>query len=447
VTRRPRPAAGTALLVVALAAGAAAEPLVTVGEVTPTGAVLWARAVTPGPVQVDVGPEDLPPRRTTVAAGEDTDLTVKVALTGLAPATRYAYRVTSGARAAAGRFATAPAPEAAAPVTLLWSGDLGGAGFCRGVETGYPIFRAMARERADFFLFVGDTIYADNRCNRPGTVRGAEEIATTLDGFRTKHRYNREDAAVQALLRGTPVFAIWDDHEVRNDFGPAEPLMPLGRRAFLEYWPILPPVEEPTRLYRRFRWGRLLEVFILDTRQYRSDNGEPDGPGKTMLGAAQRQWLLDGVATSTAVWKIVVSSVPLALPTGRPGRRDSWSNATVWGLPQEGEGFATERDRILRALRARGARNLVVLTADVHHAELIRHHPFPDFSLHEFIAGPLSASTGRPRPLDEGLGPRSLFARGGVNSFGAVTIEPERLTVRLLDEAGTEMFSHTIGPE
>jgi len=92
-------------------------------------------------------------------------------------------------------------------------------------------------------------------------------------------------------------------------------------------------------------------------------------------------------------------------------------------------------------------KNLVFLVADVHHAELIRHHPTPEWSFHEFVAGPLSATLGRPRPLDEGLNPRSLFARGGVNNFGEVTIEPAHLTVRLIDEDGAVLFSHMVGPD
>jgi alkaline phosphatase D len=166
-----------------------------------------------------------------------------------------------------------------------------------------------------------------------------------------------------------------------------------------------------------------------------------------MLGSEQRRWLIDGVSASTAVWKVVVTSVSLSVPTGRT-HRDSWSNASVWGVPEENStGFAHERDAILRAFRQRGIRNLVFLTADVHHAELIRHHPTPEFSFHEFIAGPLTASQGRPRPLDAALNPRSLFARGGVNNFGEIRIEPALFTVRILDEEGTELFTHTIGPD
>ncbi|HEU5319983.1 MAG TPA: alkaline phosphatase D family protein, partial [Methylomirabilota bacterium] len=373
-------------------------------------------------------------------------LTGKTVLTGLPPATRHLYRVRQGGAEVSGELTTAPAAGEPAPVTFLWSGDLGGGGFCRPREGGYRIFCAMARQQADFFLFVGDTVYADVPCRRPDTVPGANFVATTLAGYRARHRYNREDAALQAFLRATPVSAIWDDHEVRNDFaGTAEPLMPLGLRAFLDYWPLAPPPEEPTRLYRSLRWGALLEVFILDTRQYRSANRELDGPDKTMLGAAQRAWLLRAVAASTAVWKVVVSSVPLAIPTGRPERRDSWTGVNVLGMaPEHPTGFATERDAILGELRRASVRNLVFVAADVHHAELIRHAPAPDFAFHEMIAGPLSATLGQPRPLDRTLGSISLFARGGLANFGAVTVTPAGLAVRFLDAEGNELFAERL---
>jgi alkaline phosphatase D len=136
------------------------------------------------------------------------------------------------------------------------------------------------------------------------------------------------------------------------------------------------------------------------------------------------------------------------VPTGRPERRDSWSNANVFGMaPENGTGFVTERDAILGHFRARSVRNLIFIAADVHHAELIRHRPHREWSFHEFIAGPLSAPPGRPRPLDERLGPRTIFAQGGVYNFGEVTIDPAHLEVRLIDEAGTVMFAHTIAPE
>ena len=143
----------------------------------------------------------------------------------------------------------------------------------------------------------------------------------------------------------------------------------------------------------------------------------------------------------------MVTSVSLSVPTGRKAR-DSWSNANVWGFPEEGgTGFAMERDAILHDLRGRGVKNLVFLAADVHHAELIHHRPMSEWSFYEFIAGPLSASLGRPRPLDDALGPRSLFAFGGAENFGVIRIEPSTLSVRIVDADGQERGSHTAGPE
>ncbi|MBI4610013.1 MAG: alkaline phosphatase D family protein [Candidatus Rokubacteria bacterium] len=438
-----------ALPLVFLCPAAAVSPLLlTVGEVTDRSAVIWGRGFEVGPLTVEARPDGGEGTVTgSTQIAPERDFTGKVVLTNLLPATRYAYRLRHGGAEGSGHFVTAPRPGDPRPVTFLWSGDLGGRSFCRHIDDGYAIFRTMATRNPDFFLFVGDTIYADHRCGGPDRVPGYDFVATTLEEFREKHRYNRADPHLQAFFRATSVYAIWDDHEVRNDFaGTVEPLMPVGRRAFLDYWPIVPPAEEPGRLYRRLRWGQLLEVFILDTRQYRSDNRQPDGPGKTMLGPAQRRWLVDGVTGSDAVWKVVVSSVALAVPTGRTGR-DSWSGATPWGLPEENPtGFATERDAILQAFRAGKVKNLVWIAADVHRAELIRHRPWPDFTFHEFIAGPLAASRGRPWALDASLNPRSLFALGDTDNFGEVAIDRGGLTVRIFDASGALRAQRRLAP-
>ena len=168
---------------------------------------MWARAIRAGEVAIEVTPAGGAPQRMARPAADADDLIVRVALDGLSPATRHRYVVSQGGERVEGEFATAPVPTEPARVSFLWSGDLGGGGFCRLLDGGYRIFRAMARHPADFFLFAGDTIYADVPCNRPGVVPGADFVATTLTEFRARHRYNREDAAVQDFLRRTPVFA------------------------------------------------------------------------------------------------------------------------------------------------------------------------------------------------------------------------------------------------
>jgi alkaline phosphatase D len=430
---------GAAPTAIGPAAPPPGEPrvLVTVGETTATAARLWLR-VESDAARVRVAPVDGGAARALeVRLDPARDYTAVVEFERLRPGVRYGYEVEAGADRVSGAFTTSPAADADRPVRLQWSGDLGGAGYCRDAEDGYRIFRAMARRAPDLFLFVGDTIYADQACGGTPHVWMPTTVADSLAGFRAKHRYNRADPAVQAFFRKTSVYPIWDDHEVRNNFGPEDPLIPAGLRAFQEYFPVVGPSDEPQRLYRRIRWGRHVEIFVLDARQYRSPNAMPDGPGKTMLGAGQRRWLLDAAAASDATWKLIVSSVPLGIFTGGRGA-DSWSSANVLGYPRgSGTGFAHERDLILAALRARGVRNVVFLTGDVHHAELIRHEPAPGHVLHEFIAGPLSARQGYPRFLDRSLHSRSLDSLGLALNFGELFADSTSLTARIIDATGT----------
>ena len=166
-------------------------------------------------------------------------------------------------------------------------------------------------------------------------------------------------------------------------------------------------------------------------------------PGKSMLGAPQRQWLLDGLAASDATWKLVVSSVPLGIFTGA----DSWSSANAVGVPRRGQGFVYERDLILRGIRERGLTNVVVVSGDVHHAEVIRHEPSPGFVLHELVAGPLAARAGFPRFLDRSLFSRSLGGLGWVPNFGEIQADGTSLVVRIIDGGGRVRVTQTIAAE
>src|SRR5262249_46970466 len=135
------------------------------GDVSDTSAVIWTRTDSDATVVIEYATS--PAFSNTQIGGQvhvsgETDFTGTVTLTGLQPATRYYYRVrphtAEVAESVTGTFVTAPAPDKAADVTFLWGGDLGGQGFCRQPE--YSIFAPMKAQGADFFLFVGDTIYA-----------------------------------------------------------------------------------------------------------------------------------------------------------------------------------------------------------------------------------------------------------------------------------------------
>jgi alkaline phosphatase D len=199
--------------------------------------------------------------------------------------------------------------------------------------------------------------------------------------------------------------------------------------------------DDPHRLYRTVRAGADLEVFILDTRQYRSRNADQDGPAKTMLGERQLQWLLSGLTESTATWKVIVTTVPLSIPKGGgagvPGN-DGWAGGA------DGTGFERERQVIVDCILGQGVKNVVFLAGDVHYVQANAYDPngdgVPDF--HEFIAGPLSAAPGRLTPASVGLRPATLVNEGGYMNFGLIRVTESSFDVRVLDEDGATRFSH-----
>src|SRR5580765_3034434 len=439
---------------------------IAVGDVTSQSALLWLRTDGPMMVQLEWAPVaawDVVPKMATAVApvarsplftpGSESDFTLAVPLEGLMPATRYRLYVSVGTKgregtstearvAARGEFTTLPDANSHVPVTIAWSGDLGGQQRCRRGAAGYPIFDVMRSQQVDFFLFLGDTMYSDSLCPSPPNEPGADFLATTLAEYRARHRYQRGAEALQRFLETTPVYAIWDDHEVRNNFaGLFEGQMPVGRQALREYWPIRVSSDDPQRLYRTVRAGADLEVFILDTRQYRSPNADRDGPAKTMLGERQLQWLLIGLTESTATWKVIVTTVPLSISKGGgvavPGN-DGWAGGT------DGTGFERERQVIVDRILGQRVKNVVFLAGDVHYVQANAYDPdgdgVPDF--HEFVVGPLSAAHGPRTPASAGLRPTTLINEGGYFNFGLIRVTRSSLDVTVLDESGATRFSH-----
>lgn len=437
---------------------------IAVGDVTADSAVVWFR--TEGTVMAQVEWEPLAvstgaSARVVTAktprfqVGPETDFTSQVRVKGLAPGTRYRYRVlieppgaTSQrremARAAQGEFMTLPDEQTSAPVTFAWSGDLGGQQRCRIGADGYPIFDLLRRQALDFFLFLGDTIYSDDTCPSPPNEPGADFKATTLAEYRARHRYQRGALALRRFLETVPVYVTWDDHEVKNNFaGPFEPQMPAGRQALREYWPIASPPDDPQRLYRSVRHGADLELFILDDRQYRSLNADLDGPKKTMLGDAQLQWLLEGLRRSTATWKVIATSVPLSIPKGGGATVPGYDG---WAGGADGTGFERERQVMVDAIVRQPLKNVVFLAGDVHWVQANAYDPNQDgvIDFHEFVAGPLSARPGRLTAASESLHPTRLINEEGYYNFGLVRVTASSFEVTVVDDAGTVRFSHRL---
>jgi len=298
-------------------------------------------------------------------------------------------------RSEIGSFVTAPAPGSEEPLSLLWGADT------MDLFQPFRIFAAMRARGADLFLYLGDTVYADLGPRR----------ATTLEEYRRAYSVNRADASLRAFLAETATWVTWDDHEVANNFDRTHPRLAVGRRAFVESWPVRLDPAQPTRLYRSVRWGRTAEIFILDTRQYRDRAADPDGPDKTMLGADQKQWLLDGLARSEAAVKVVASTVVL-----RYHGRDSWG------------GYGHERDELLRAIRDRGLGPVLFLAGDVHYAAWIRHAE----GTQEAVAGPLAAIPARAAHMAGR--PGVAWTAAGMFNYGWLRLAGGRARIGWYDE-------------
>jgi alkaline phosphatase D len=471
-----------AAAVFALVAGSAVRatgntPAVThgvvVGDVTARSAVVWARADREGTLKVHLsGGKHDGVGRINVRAADD--YTGQVVLTGLRPDTDYRYRVGT----ARGSFETAPAADDREDVRLAFGGDVAGQNVCRDMREGFPIMETIRSLRPDVFVGLGDMIYADNACDPVGRYGNAQlpgpGPAADLATFWEHWRYNRADAASQRLLASTSYVGVWDDHEVVNDFGPLSDtrstppytpgvhLLPIGLEAFLDYTPIAVAANTPKRLYRSLRWGKHLELFVLDTRQYRDANSASDSADrpKTMLGREQLTWLKESLAGSDATWKVIVSSVPMSIPTGFPptGGRDGWANF------DQTTGFEQELLDILRFMEGRGIVNTVWITTDVHFAEAFRYRPFaanPDFAVYELATGPLNAGIFPIRDFDTTLNPEVLTFFGPPTpeavttwdeakqwfNFGTLEVDRNgRLTAAIVNTAGQTRFSLTLVP-
>ena len=459
---------------------------VIVGDVTASSALLWARADRKAILNVALsGGRRRRVVRATARASDD--FTARVPLTRLAAGTTYRYRAwfslgRSAARRGAtvtGSFRTAPAPDTAAPLRLDFGGDLNGQNVCRDAAEGMPIMRTVSRRHPDVFVGLGDIIYADDACAATGRYGNAQlpgdfGPAADLASYRAHWRYSRADAGFQRLLRDTDYVGVWDDHEVVNDFGPLTDtrstppytpgvhLMPIGLEAFLDYTPVAIARDTPRRLYRSFRWGKNLELIVLDARQYRDPNFEPDTAAhpKTILGREQLTWLKDRLQSSDATWKVIVSSVPLSIPTGFPptNGRDGWANF------DQPTGFERELLDVLGFMRTHAVRNSVWITTDVHFAEAFRYVPFaddPGFAVHELVTGPMNAGIFPTRNFDTTLDPERLAFFGppspsAVSSwseakhwfnFGELELARDgSLSIRIVNTAGQIVFERTLTP-
>jgi len=363
------------------------------GDPTPTGGVLWTR-LAPSPLQPDFGMDGAKVvvsweiadddgftrivKQGRATAAPELGYSIHVDVDGLAPDRWYFYRFRSGLEASpVGRLRTSPPESARTPLKFAFAS-------CQHWEQGlYTAYDHMSRENLDLIAHLGDYIYESIS---PNPVRKhATPEPMDLAGYRARYSQYRTDPALRAAHALCPWLIIWDDHEVDNNYAglagelgmESEEQMRTRRAAAYQAWWENQPVRVPRAkswadltIMRTVDWGGLARIFLLDGRQYRSDQacddgdrvvpcGDWDDPKRTMLGPAQERWLSDGLARSKSHWQVLANQVMLAPFDSMNGPKRQLS-MDKWA------GYPAATNRLLDAIATHAPNRTVVVTGDIH---------------------------------------------------------------------------------
>lgn len=365
------------------------------GDPAPDGFVIWTRlapkpleegGMPAEPVQVDWEVADDEQftkvlRSGTTTANPEWAHSVHVELEGLNPDRWYWYRFrAAGEISPVGRARTFPA-AGSLPARMRFA-----YASCQHYEDGYyTAYEHMAGEDLDFVAHLGDYIYEGKASKEATRLHIGPEI-TNLPLYRNRHALYKTDPDLQRAHARFPWLVTWDDHELDNNCaGPvsqdadAKPEDFLIRRAaaYQAYYEHMPlrrtslPHGPDMQLYRKLSFGNLAELFVLDGRQYRSD--QPCGDGRktqcpdalaaerSMLGAPQEKWLASGLEASPAKWNVLAQQVMMARVGFKPdGEPDTTYSMDQW------PGYEANRRRILRHFHDKKIANPIVLTGDIH---------------------------------------------------------------------------------
>lgn len=374
------------------------------GDPDESSVVLWTRlaprpfdpdgGLKPEPLEVvwelaeDEGMKKIVSSGTAVATPQ-LGHSVHALVKGLRPDRWYWYRFRVGdAVSPVGRTRTLPAPDAK-PEKLRFA-----FASCQHYEHGlYTAYEAMARDDLDLVFHLGDYIYEGPARDKAKVVRQhsgpRDRNIRTLAEYRERYALYRSDPLLHGMHARCPWFVTPDDHEFENNYAndiqeekrnpkdriePAEFLYQraVAYQAYYEFMPLRPrslPQGPDIRLYRRAGFGRLAEFFVLDTRQYRTDQPNGDGlkplneaaldPKNTLLGKEQRGWLQAGLIASTATWNVLAQQVMMAM-VGFPLGEEPTYAMDQW------PGYAYERMNLMRFIAERRVPNPIVLTGDIH---------------------------------------------------------------------------------
>ncbi len=256
---------------------------------------------------------------------------------------------------------------------------------CSNYEAGYfnGYGRLAEKEDIDAVLHLGDYIYeyepnayADTTLTRKHEP--AAEIIT-LDDYRTRYAQYRRDADLQRVHQLHPFISIWDDHEIannahvegaqnHNEKGKDEGDYMVRKSAAKQVYYEWMPIREGKHLYRKFEFGDLTTLLMLDERlagrtpPVSSDNAENyNDKARTMLGEEQANWFINNLESTNAEWKVIGNQVIFANLNIQPiTGKERPKNMDAW------DGYPAERARLLEAFKEKELTNLVFVSGDTH---------------------------------------------------------------------------------
>lgn len=292
---------------------------------------------------------------------------------GLGPDTWYWYRFRIDGQwtSPVGRTRTMPAAGTSPESFTLVVGS------CQNYVAGFYTAHAhIAEEDVDLVAFVGDYIYEGAGSGQARTHVGPK--LRTLEHYRNRYGQYRSDPNLQAAHQRCPWVVTWDDHEVSNNYAglilqageeDVEDVLALRRsayQAYYEHMPVRLPVPDDfgfLQIYQAVDFGDLARVYVLDGRQYRTDQAcndrivrcaEVDDPDRTMLGLEQKRWFREQMAASESIWNVVAQQTVFtpAVIRGNITNNDQW------------DGYAVEQQELLSFFQ--DIRNVIVVTGDIH---------------------------------------------------------------------------------
>lgn len=390
----------------------------------------------PGEVRVAYAAKDDDAWKFTEWAPVDAqrEYTRQIPLQSLQPDTSYLLRVEARGKDAGaegqkleGRFRTAPPPDRAARVVFTVSTGQGYGS--RDCADGYQIYSAILQLDPSFFVHTGDIVYYDYSGKQ-------DDWAVTAELARYHWARTYSLPSNRRFHQQVSSYFIKDDHDTwQDDCWPAMKNNKMGAFTFAEGQAVfLEQVPMGDSTFRTCRWGKDLQVWLVEGRDFRSPNTAPDGPEKTIWGEPQKAWFKRTVADSDAAFRVLISPTPLVGPD-RKNKRDNHSNAS----------FAHEGDE-LRAFIAQ-QKNMVVVCGDRHWQY---HSTDPRSSINEYSCGPVSDRHAGGWSNDQFVPEyhRFLKVAGGFLSGTVERIEDRpTLTFRFHDVQGAVRYEHRLAAD